>query len=75
VTIGTVVTLREVADGREDRYTILGAWDSDPEKGIVSYLAAIAQALLGHKVGERLEVPTEHGDRLAEIVRIESWKK
>ena len=75
VTIGTVVTLKEVADGREDRYTILGAWDSDPEKGIVSYLAAMAQALLGHKVGERLEVPTEHGNRLAEIVRIEAWKK
>jgi transcription elongation GreA/GreB family factor len=75
VTIGTVVTLREIPDGRIDVYSILGAWDSDPEKGIVSYLAAVAQSLLGHKVGEQLQVPTEHGERLAEIVKIEAWKK
>ena len=70
VSIGTTVTLREVTDGRVDVYSILGAWDSDPAKGVISYLAAISQALLGHKVGEQIEVPTEHGDRLAEIVSI-----
>ena len=75
VSIGTTVNLREVGDGRMDVYTILGAWDSDPAKGIISYLAAIAQALLGHKVGEQLEVPTEHGDRLAEIVSIAPFRK
>ena len=72
VSIGTTVTLKEAIDGRVDVYTILGAWDSDPKKGIISYLAAIAQALLGHKDGEKLEVPTEHGDRMAEIVSIEA---
>jgi transcription elongation GreA/GreB family factor len=75
VSIGTKVTLREVQDGRLDVYTILGAWDGDPEAGIVSYQAAIAQALLGHKIGERLEVPTEHGDRLVEILSIEATRK
>jgi len=75
VSIGTTVKLKELVDGRVDVYTILGAWDSDPQRGIVSYLAAIAQALLGHKVGEQLEVPTEHGDRLAEIMSIEAYRK
>jgi transcription elongation GreA/GreB family factor len=75
VSIGTTVTLKEVNDGRTDVYHILGAWDSDPEKGIVSYKAAIAQALLGHKVGEQLDVPTEHGDRVAIIDKIEAWRK
>ena len=75
VSIGTIVTVKEVADGRTDIFTILGAWDSDPEKGVVSYLAAVAQALMGHKVGEQLQVPTEHGERLTEIVRIEACKK
>jgi transcription elongation GreA/GreB family factor len=75
VSIGTTVTLRELADGRIDVYHILGAWDSHPEQGIISYQAAIAKALLGHKVGEQLHVPTEHGDRLTEIVSIEAWKK
>lgn len=72
--IGTIVTLRELKDGRIDVYTILGAWDGDPEKGIVSYQSALAKALLGHKVGEQLEVPTEHGDRTVVIEKIERYR-
>jgi transcription elongation GreA/GreB family factor len=75
VSIGTVVTLQEAGDGRVDVYSILGAWDGDPEKGIVSYQSALAQALIGHKVGEQINVPTEHGDRVAQIVGIEAYKK
>ena len=74
VSIGTTVALREVADGRIDVYHILGAWDSDPENNVISYKAGIAQALLAHKVGERIDIATEHGDRLVEIVKIEAWK-
>ncbi|MDQ3622816.1 MAG: GreA/GreB family elongation factor [Verrucomicrobiota bacterium] len=75
VSIGTVVTLRAVEDGRVDVYSILGAWDGDPEKGIVSYESALAQSLLGHKVGEQINVPTEDGEHRAEIVNIEAYKK
>ena len=74
VSIGTVVTLRETTDGRLDIYTILGAWDGEPEKGFVSYQSALAQALLSHQPGEQVSVPTEHGDRVAEIVKIEAWR-
>ncbi len=75
VSIGTTVTLKEVADGRIDVYHVLGAWDSDPAKDIISYKAAVAKAMLGHRVGEKLEAPTEHGDRVVEITKIEAWKK
>jgi transcription elongation GreA/GreB family factor len=74
VNLGTTVTLNE-ADGRTDRYSILGAWDSDPDKGFVSYLSALAKALIGRKVGDQLEVPTEHGNRKVTIEKIEPWKK
>jgi len=73
VSIGTIVTLREES-GREDTYTILGAWDGDPEKGIVSYQSALAQALLAHKVGEQVDVPTENGDRRAMITKIDVYR-
>lgn len=72
--IGTTVTLKDDS-GRTDVYTILGAWDGDPEKGIISYQTAIGQALLAHKLGEKIAVPTEHGERLVEIVKIEAWRK
>ena len=75
VNIGTTVTLREIADGRIDIYSILGAWDGQPEKGLVSYQSALAQTLLSHKVGEQINVPTEHGERLVVIEKIEAYRK
>ncbi len=51
VSIGTVVKLRS-ANGEVESLTVLGAWDANPEAGVMSYLAPSAQALLGHKVGE-----------------------
>ena len=75
VALGTIVTIKDATDGHLDIYTILGAWDGDPEKNIVSYQSALAQAFIGHKVGEQVTVPTEFGDRTIEIVKIEAWKK
>ncbi len=72
VSIGTVVTLRE-AGGTEETYCILGAWDSAPDLGIISYKAVIGQALLGKSVGENVELPTESGTRSVTILRIEPF--
>ena len=74
VAIGTVVKLREVKEGSEVTYSILGAWDTDPTKHIISYLSQMAQALIGHSVGERVTVPTETGEHDVEILGIEIAK-
>jgi transcription elongation GreA/GreB family factor len=60
--IGTVVQATDLATNQPERFTILGAWDSDPEKGVVSYLSPVAQSLLGHKIGDEVEVEV-HGVR------------
>jgi transcription elongation GreA/GreB family factor len=74
VSIGTVVTVRSVETGTSSVFTILGAWDSEPEKHIISYLTAIGQALLGRRVGEQIDLPAEFGTEKMEIVTIEAWK-
>ena len=74
VAIGTSVKLRRVSDGGEEAYTILGAWDTDPQKHIISYLSQMAQALIGHTVGERVTVPKETGEHEVEILGIEVAK-
>jgi len=74
VSIGTVVTLKNVETGATQTYSLLGAWDSDPANGIISYLTAIGQGLLGHKVGEQVDLPTEHGTEKVEIVSIEAYR-
>ena len=70
VSIGTVVTLRDEA-GKEETYTILGAWDGDPEKQIISYQAVMGQTLLGRRVGDVVELNSDLGTTRVEIVSIE----
>lgn len=72
VSIGTIVRLREVASGKEEVYTLLGAWDSDPEQGIISYQTAIGQALLGRKVGDVLTLSADQGTGEFTISSIEA---
>ncbi len=71
ISIGTVVTLRDTASGREETYTILGAWDGDPERSIISYQTAIGQALLGRRLGEIVELNSEEDTGRYTIVAIE----
>ncbi len=74
VSIGTVVTLSH--DGDTESYTVLGAWDSDPDQRIVSYLSEIGQALIGKKIGDKVEfrdLETEE-ERAYEIAEIRAWK-
>ncbi len=70
ISIGTVVRLRETDSGREESYTVLGAWDGDPERGIISYQTAIGRALLGRKVGEVVLLNKDEESGTFEIVSI-----
>jgi transcription elongation GreA/GreB family factor len=51
VRVGTRVRLRD-ADGGERTLTLLGPWESDPERDVVSYQSDLGRALLGKKPGE-----------------------
>jgi transcription elongation factor GreA len=73
VSVGTVVTVQDLKSEACSTYSVLGAWDSDPEKGILSYQTAIGQALLGKRSGEVVELPTETGSRRVEIVEISAF--
>lgn len=70
VSIGTVVTLKTPQNGHQEVYSVLGAWDSTPEKGWISYQTAIGQALLGHACGETVKLPSEQGEREMLIEKI-----
>ncbi len=70
VNIGTIVDLTDTVSGEKLSYTLLGAWDSDPVQGIISYLTPLAQALIKHAVGDVIKLPTEEGGE--KTVRIEA---
>lgn len=72
VSVGTHVKVTDLNTQHPEAYDILGAWDSNPEKGIVSYLSPIAQALLNHKVGEDVVFDMDGAKKHYRIEAIES---
>jgi transcription elongation GreA/GreB family factor len=63
VNIGTIVNLINEG-GQEETYTVLGAWDSDPEKKELSYLSELGAAFLNKKIGETVQVRDENTEAL-----------
>jgi transcription elongation GreA/GreB family factor/transcription elongation factor GreA-like protein len=74
VSIGTKVQVMELNTKNPEFYYILGAWDSDPEKGVISYLAPVAQSLLNHKIGEEVECDTDSAKKRYRVDAIEAYK-
>lgn len=72
VSIGTRVRLMDVNSNQGEAYTILGAWDGDPEKHIISYLTPVGQKLLNKAVGEEVELDTEQGQKKFRVEAIEA---
>jgi transcription elongation GreA/GreB family factor len=71
VQIGTSVTVTDLGTNQSHIYHILGAWDGDPARGIISYPAALAQTLLNKKVGDTVEAAGETSPQKLRIDRIE----
>lgn len=59
-------------DEGEKTYHVLGEWDNDVEKGILSCKARLAENMLGKKAGDQFELPNLEGTtRFATIKAIE----
>jgi len=55
VGVGSIVEVR-TQEGNTVRYTILGAWDGDPENHVISYKTPLGTALLGKKAGDTVKL-------------------
>jgi len=55
VSVGSIVDLKDPS-GKSARYTVLGAWDSDPENGIIAYKTPLGLALLSKRIGDQVKV-------------------
>lgn len=74
VSVGTVVVLTELNTNQVETYTVLGAWDSEPEKGVISYLTPVAQSLINKKPGEIVEFDMDGVKKKYRIDSITAWK-
>ncbi|MDR1281789.1 MAG: GreA/GreB family elongation factor [Opitutaceae bacterium] len=54
--VGNTVDLKTASTGKTITYTLLGAWDSIPERNIIAYKTPLGQALLGKRTGDTVKV-------------------
>jgi transcription elongation factor GreA len=70
VAMGSTVRFQE--DGEtEETYRIVGPAEADPKACRVSYESALGKALIGHRVGEEVDIKTPNGSYSVRIVGIE----
>ena len=74
VGIGTRVKVTDLNSQHVESFAILGAWDSDPERGVISYLSPVAQSLLNRNVGEEVEFELDGAKKHFRIEAIEAVK-
>jgi transcription elongation factor GreA len=70
IDIGCKVTIRDEQYGDEETYTIVGSTEVDPGNGRISFKSPIGRALMGHRVGDLVEVETPGGTSEFEVVKI-----
>lgn len=60
VSIGSHVKVRD-EDGDEDEYDIIGSTEADPLNGKISDESPVGSALMGHRVGDKVEITLPSG--------------
>lgn len=73
VGIGSVVELKEGSSGKTRRYSILGAWDSDPDNDVLSYKTPLAKQLLGKKTGEVVTTKIGGNEEDWTLLKLARW--
>jgi transcription elongation factor GreA len=70
VSFGTTVHVVDEASGRPATYTLVGATEADLRSGRLSAESPVAQALLGARAGDVVEVATPGGARRLRVERL-----
>jgi len=71
VVVGTRVRLRNVKKGSEETYALLGPWDANIERGVISYMSPVGLGLLGKQKGAHAEIQLPDGTVSYEILDID----
>jgi transcription elongation factor GreA len=70
VAYGSSVVLFDLDKEEKVTYRLVSSEESDPEKGLISTVSPIGQALMGKEEGDEVRVKTPNGVRNFEISRL-----
>jgi len=72
VTLGSIVKVRDLEDGFEEEYEIVGSQEANPKAGRISDDSPVGRALNGHKSGETITVAAPVGEIKLEILAVDN---
>ena len=70
VSVGSYVTVKNLKRDKIDTYKIVGSAEANTAKKRISDESPVGKALLGHKVGDKVEAETPSGNVPYEIIEI-----
>jgi transcription elongation factor GreA len=70
VDFGKSAMLLNVETGETSAFTIVGAYESDPKNGKISYLSPVGKSMMGARVGDEFEVVTPSKELYWEVLDI-----
>ena len=70
IAFGSEVEIADRASGKRTTYTLVSAVDADAAAGRLSVESPVAQALVGSRAGDVVEIRTPKGTRTLEVISI-----
>ncbi|MFZ2538826.1 MAG: transcription elongation factor GreA [Oscillospiraceae bacterium] len=70
VSVGSKITVRHIKSDRVDTYKIVGSTEASPTNKKISDESPVGKAMLGHKVGDIVDVEAPSGVNQFEIIEI-----
>ncbi len=71
VSVGTMITLNSLAEDKMEKFTILGPWESEPSKNVISYTSPMGENLLNKSVGDVVELGAKSNRKQYKVLKIE----
>ncbi|OCL28570.1 transcription elongation factor GreA [Orenia metallireducens] len=71
VSLGTTVKVKDLEFDEEEEFKIVGPTEVDPDENRISNVSPIGKGLIGHKVGDTVEIEVPVGTVKFEILSIE----
>ena len=72
VSLGSRIKVKDLEEGFEDEYEIVGSQEANPMLGKVSDDSPFGRALYGHVAGDKVKVDAPAGEILFEILSVEN---
>ena len=71
IIFGATVTIQNLDNDAKKTYQIVGEYEGNLEKGLISYTSPVGNALIGKNIGDIIDIPNANTIKSWEVLKIE----